>query len=542
MNFFARQSLISLVFLSSLLFACGSPDRGGRRKEALLQEVDASGSEVFGRYIGYIYHPTSGLSQLTRLEFIPQRDVDNKLKLSALLTIYFGDFMSDEYLTYHFDNVPFNAITGLMQFRSPEQGISFQVEGFGGEEFESLVTFSSSSMQSRLILSRKSQLERREDIIAPLSGQYFGHCENNKPEVLQIFTGRSANDTHRSSNPFSSFEVKGQLGSPNATLCPAMEGSRHLPLCADGVYTSGSFNFLEGKLKLAGQHRTLECVVGKDSIECGECSFQALKRTSLVLEPPEAVEYKFSSESTSDFNSDSGSGTYSGYVFHERLNKYQLASVEISFNQNSEGSAELSIGGSAHLYFGDKITEQSLDYVFSPTHFPLLAAQKNFVLQRPDADIDAILKVNDFRNDEITGVWYSRIFGRVGPFIVKKKGISSEGREFIQFIEGRFGNPEATLTLGTRRAELPFNTENPLSGYAFTGGFWYNSGISRSIPISGGSFDFFTGKMMLELGDDSERVLVGKKLESGDIEFYRTTRRYGFVIQESPEIFKPIKE
>ncbi len=75
---------------------------------------------AFGRYIGVLKHEKLGKEQLAKLDFIVSRTSENELELKAILTLHFGDFKSGEYVSYHYDKVRYNVLTGSMVFENKE--------------------------------------------------------------------------------------------------------------------------------------------------------------------------------------------------------------------------------------------------------------------------------------------------------------------------------------------------------------------------------------------------------------------------------------
>jgi len=66
---------------------------------------EVSLSATFERFIGVLRHEKIQRDQLAKLDFILARSDENKLEMSAILTLHFGDFESREYISYHFHKV-----------------------------------------------------------------------------------------------------------------------------------------------------------------------------------------------------------------------------------------------------------------------------------------------------------------------------------------------------------------------------------------------------------------------------------------------------
>src|SRR5258707_503037 len=88
-----------------------------------------------GRYVGVLRHTKQSKDQLARLEFIASEESGSLTQLMAVLMLHFGDFTTGEYVTYHFDNVRFNALTQQLVFDQPDQPIALVTHQFAGGAF-----------------------------------------------------------------------------------------------------------------------------------------------------------------------------------------------------------------------------------------------------------------------------------------------------------------------------------------------------------------------------------------------------------------------
>jgi hypothetical protein len=212
-------------------------------------------------------------------------------------------------------------------------------------------------------------------------------------------------------------------------------------------------------------------------------------------------------------------GDYLGYVHHEFLDQYQVASLHIEKSQEGDKPR---VFASANLFFGD-LASVNKDYAFDSV--PDQFAYPFYVFRSPEADVDALLWLTPMANGIVRGVWYSQLFGRVGTFELHKgtlpglpqgtKVFGEVGGEF----EGKdlaFENHRDQIALSAKRKLSTVNTQNPFFPLVFEGYATNTFGTLPNLLISEGSYDFYTGRIALEISaSDSanvaESLLVGER-------------------------------
>ena len=462
-----------------------------------------AGTPVFGRYVGTLRHDALGKEQLAKLDLITDRTEGNTLKLLAVLTLHFGDFRSKEYVTYHFDDVRYNLLTGTLVFAQADQDLTLVAEHFTGAELEARVRAGSVGPIGKLVLRSSGDAQPQLPIIEPIWGEYEGQCHTGGT-ILQLKTFRSTNAITGIGNPFSAMEISGRLGHPDPNY------STEVPV-QYAVYSESSYEFFKGNLKLygiSGLPRTYECQVDGDVLHCNDgCTLhRTSKETSgtRYFSPSQVSEF-FGAEAlpTSGSTIEPGGaleGDYSGYVYHEYLGKFQAASMHLVTFQaptGSGGDSSLNFSAAARLYFGGHDSGESLSYQFAERSLPLDA--RNFVLNRADADVNAIIQVQSIKNGIIKGVWYSRTFGRVGPFELRRNGLPElpAGAAMIEAMTGPYESEDWNLNIQVALGQSAINTQNPFYPLAFHGSL--NASYSPYFAVSGGSFDFYTGRIAFNL-------------------------------------------
>ena len=467
----------------------------------LTPSLGASATEVFDRYIGTVSLDKRGLNQLAKLDFISSRDSENDLKIMAVLSLYFGGFDSKEYISYHFDDVEYNLLNNSLVFSQSDQDLTLKTTSFDGNSIAAKVRSSTGRNIGDITLRRdRSQLRPPRDLITTLGGEYLGYCQG-RSSYLNLQTYRSTSDTVRIGNPFGAYKVKGQFAADVSRLC------RSSAPCVTNQITDGSYNFFNGKLTLYGSNKTEQCKVGRNGdIQCGQCTYEkASERVSISIWPKKEPFRNFSSPDSSFSNL--REGEYQGYLFHERRGSYQRMSLNIIGYQEDESGKYL-LSSVANLYFGDFDSNEILSYRFEDQTVNIL--NDSFVLQRAEDDVDAVVKITEAGKDYVKGVWYSILFGRVGTFYVTKGNPPDIARGFpvMGSLASEFLSPKYALDLDVFLGQTPVNTENPFFPLQFSGYFAYRSGIASRIMITGGSYDFYTGKVGLEI-EDGNRVSTG---------------------------------
>lgn len=487
-----------------------------------LTSTELHGQNYFGRYVGVLRHSQIAQDQLAKLDFVVSRQNGQELKLIGVLSLYFGDFESTEQVSYHFDSVTYNLVTGTLVFDQPDQDITFVVSRFGGGNLEGTLRSATAGNVGALEMTQSNTVTPTRPLVQPLWGEYRGMCDDVLT-VMQVQTHRSSGDSSRMGNPFGTYDTTAQL----AEVDPICGDTN---LCVMRVYESGSYNFFNGQLQLLGQIQSTSCTVGATSMECGAC---VLNRTSTEAAGPGPKTYPLQPGGPNNVPPPGGSnpaasgaalaGVYKGYLYHERLGVYQPVTLNIVAYQrsNESGRPALFVSATSALYFGDF---NSLEYVtqrFNEKEYPLLAPQ--IVLERLDDDVDAIAQLTQLGNGVARGVWYSSLIGRIGSFeLVNSNNVPPLPTNAIvmQPLAGRYQGGMWNLDLRVVREATPVNTVNPFYPLNFRGTFRL-SDITANTQITQGSYDFYSGKIMFELENSS--LFSGFRSDDGVLKLKRPT-------------------
>ena len=530
----------------------------------------AKDGSLFGRYLGVLKHEALKKEQLAKLDFVVSRSSSNELELKAILSLHFGDFKSGEYVSYHYDRVRYNVLTGALVFDSPDQPLSIFVKGFAAGKLVGEVNSIWAGRIGQLILNQEpKEVKPTNPLIEPVWGEYLGNC-GDETARLQLYTMRSTEDLAHLAQPFSPYFIKGIM--PMA----CRDGS-----CLNFLFTSGSYNFFakEGQLTISGPRLSLRCDVDGNDLHCkspiepgsggydlSNCSFKRVSKET--MEPRQFSPIKqtgsFSSSSSETPLSSEGlkalqSGEYQGYVFHENLGVYQAASLNVNLFQTgsgTEGGARIS--AFSRLFFGDSKSSEFIPYRFQEKAYPnpLLGAQ-NLVFERVDANMDAVIQITEVTDGVLRGNWYSNIFGRVGPFELRKDRLPTlpDGAKKMERLSGTYIGTK-TLTPSSLAGQWsiqlqvapgtkpPTTTENPFFPNFLTGTM-YLENITPRMAITNGSYDFYTGRFGFVKGEgsSSENSWIGSQNGRSELQLHHVAApSIGPLFKFRPQNFRLVQE
>ena len=501
----------------------------------------------FGRYVGTLKHNRLGKEQLAKLDFVVSRNQGNEIDLKAVLTLHFGDFRSGEYISYHFDKVNYNLITGALSFDSAEEDATIVTSRFANGELVANLRSASGGQVGELSLKLNGTATPSVGLIEPLNGEYVGLCkEGDKEEnkVLQIHTLRSTGDSSRVGSPFAANEIRGQIGVINDFMCGDSHRTR---ACNRDNFNQGAYNFYKGELELIGQLTNLDCKVDGNTLKCGNsCTLtrRSNEVQSRIFAPPQATPVFLKDEALANSTTESKAiaGLYRGYVHNEFLDTYQPIEIDVATYQSTDGGeSNLKVSAVATLYFGGVDDNESISYRFEPRDYPNPILRPQFVLSRLEDDVDAFLKVTSLGNGTIKGEWFSLLFGRVGAFEASKDGSIkiAPNAKSLKPIGANYKFDDFKLSLKIFQGTAPPNTENPFYPLQIGGNMWFTGTAKTS--ISGGSYDFYTGRLSVLYGDD--RLFSSKRTDTGDLNALMTSNGFGTImpIYEAPRVFKTLE-
>lgn len=127
--------------------------------------VQAQPTSQFGRYTGVLSHSKLAQEQLAKLDFVVEKQSAAEFKLIGILSVYFGGFDSTEYVTYHFNEVTYNVLTGGLVFDQPDQGISVVVTEFSSGVLKGRLRSNTLGDVGELLLSTKLNVQPTKPLV-----------------------------------------------------------------------------------------------------------------------------------------------------------------------------------------------------------------------------------------------------------------------------------------------------------------------------------------------------------------------------------------
>ncbi len=144
----------------------------------------AENESIQGAYRAILNHDNKGFYQYAIFTLSTVNSGGGALKISANVRMIFGDWDSNEFLTYDFADVPMNILTRQMSFRDPINDVSFTGYLRDGE-----ITgewFSSSVGRVGSFVALKGQgpsIPPDMNLVRTVTGHYLGRHKNTNPAL-----------------------------------------------------------------------------------------------------------------------------------------------------------------------------------------------------------------------------------------------------------------------------------------------------------------------------------------------------------------------
>lgn len=132
-----KDILLSMVLASNQLDGTWTAPSSGSSGTISLMRIDGpigpAVDQMAGEYGGVLFNDGKGLYQFGQITLSTTVVPPQGLKVSAAVRVKFGPWASSEYLTYRFDPVEFNPMTGQMVLKSESNDVMFSGYWSNGE-------------------------------------------------------------------------------------------------------------------------------------------------------------------------------------------------------------------------------------------------------------------------------------------------------------------------------------------------------------------------------------------------------------------------
>lgn len=527
----------------------------------ILSQASAETPGISGRFVGILRHEKIKRDQLAKLDFIVSQEGDSRTILKAILTLHFGDFKSGEYVAYHFEDVEYSGLDRVYIFSQKQQGVTLIAQQITPTEFTGEFRSVFSPQIAKIHLRSDTPVAPELALLGPIAGEYRGKClsslERGKGKVetvVQLYTYRSSEGTGGteggtnliSKNAFRAYNIRGFIGQEYEKRCLFHPNDK---ICLLANVDAGTYNFFENQLFIYCNARDMGCIPVPEGLICERC--ELLKRTEpnpenpRTLVPPEAPSIFLPTKESSDFRGaiSSLSGVYRGYLHHEYLDLYQPAELSIiSYRTGPSEDPVTNISANGTLYFGDFGSTEGITYRFAERSYPKSASVTQFVFNSPDpeANVDAIPQITVIGDGVIKGVWFSRLFGKVGKFELYKDNLPQlpVNAQKMGLVAGNYDGSDWEFDLFVYLSTAQSNSQNPFAPLTFAG-YQFFRGTGLRSKISGGSYDFYTGKIGLEVAEDGERTHIGERVSRKKLLLKAMMR--GFLVPLESFPFQPYR-
>jgi hypothetical protein len=513
-------------------------------------EEDVPGGELEkGRWVGHIEFAGRAEAFATTLDLYVLQPDDVTLfpRLEAILKTSLGGYSGGEYDSEHYQKVEYDFFSGVLTFDEPGTDLVVSALVYKSpHRIEGQVFSATTGQFGTLYLVYVDSDEPGDDdgpgdspptpSFAPsLAGQYEGLC-GTKQAALQIETSRQ-NDVASDVAGLDHYEIRGALSMENDIVCNGLGIAGGPDWCVYSPYTSGSFSYFLGQLTLMGKFGADECQFSDGGILTCEVRVGDqnetcdLIKTNIESTPFFKAEPGFSVTTTAEqkqplpepsppLHTDllaALGGTFAGYLYHESKDQYQpmfLYVVASKSTENPHNENDVFVSPTAILRFGSSVSSDFWSHEFDRRPF---FQGPGFTLHGDSSD--AFLQITDWRKGTISGIWYSRAFGRVGRFQLVKSLVLptiSNQASFVPSIKGEFRGPKDRVggvvdqwwfktvvpVQTTSQSLLEFQGEHQM----FTGSIWW-----PKHPLEG-AYDVYAGQVnfLAEKGSENPVRVLGR--------------------------------
>jgi hypothetical protein len=468
--------------------------------------LTATNVQLSDRYLGVLKHTAHEQDQLARLDIIQESDGPRGVRIRATLVLYFGDYTSDEYASYHYQNVRIDQASNTLIFDGPEREVHFVLTQGEGQKLEGDVK-SGSGTVGRLIVENQRQVTVERPLVQKIWGEYRGVCDGVGRRLQIQSTPLRPIATNRS-DPFAPFIIMAQIGDNGGAGCPLGAST-----CVTKTFIDADYDIFSGHIDLHGPLGAMDCTVDALGLTCGSCRYN--RSSSETVNPGVKVLPTSQTEWSVSLNERAPSsgldGVYKGYVHLKRRDIYHAMSIAVTTYR--EGDQLMASLVSSVRYGGHTQTDESITTKYDTR--PINGSNSDMVFDRADQVTDMIIKVKKMGGGVIEGTWYSRKYGFVGNFSLASEGaVSLKNMEKLApKLSGSYSNGALNIDMSVVMADREISSKDPFSPLIVEGNLWLTDITTRK-PFTETAYDPFTGKFSLET-DGPGGAYIGYRTKQG---------------------------
>ena len=502
---------------------------------------------TYGKYFGTIQMDGQPEAIAVSLDaFVAQvRDPTVYPALEVIVRANLGGFFSNEYVSYNFYDPGFNFEQGILSLNDPENDLTGSLKISNTDSATILegpivhrLTNTKGRLKVAMSLEEGTPAFDLKDSPAPLvtilNGEYSGTCGKDKA-LLQIETARGLG-ANAPGNAMKGYSLTGRLGFTNGPLCEG--GTKNF--CGLYPYSTGTYSPFANRLTMQGPLGTLDCKKRGDRLECkafgydkkGSCT---LNRAPRRITPPEQFPSTvFLETSREDMTplpaplppdneelTSALNGDFYGFLHFENRDVYQLLELNVLASTSTENQHvpnQVIVNPTMFLRLGDSWdASPALTLVFPQRIFGL---NQGFAFQSERNDYYAV--IGDWKAGYVSGVMYSRSYGRVGTFELQKgkKPAIPAGVKFIPNplgdYRGPYDGPRDLKNIWSLSVDVPNQGSGSGSGGIPLLGRY--SGPGRMTMFDASVFDSNTGNIAFLISNGAgDRLITGQPTSSGEL-------------------------
>ncbi len=541
---------------------------------AYAQSPNDSGELKTGTWVGSLtyFKPHRSVIAARFDNFLFQPDNSKEFpRMQALLKTSRGGFDTAEYNTNYIQNIDYDFDQNIVTIDSDGTDLVLVGKLYKQPKLNFAGTFSSKSstasggfyfeFQDDEPDEGVTSIQPSAQFVSTIGGQYEGTC-NDRYLKLQLEPRR---DESKKVNLEWPYTFSGRIGMKDDVACSTPEDDSSKQTCLFKSYSRGAFDAHNALMTLSGEQSSDTCRVNNtESLTCdfviGPVRFQKclFQKKSSPSNKYHMFPRKFNFQPTPAQRKDipqvappksaelvrALSGKFTGYLHHENSDRYQAASLYVSATTSTE-----------NIHIPNMVsisTNLTLDFVDQPAVSLSYGMSRRSAYFRPgyvlsDANGDAIVLIDEWKSEYISGTLFSKTYGRVGTIQLLKtltapplpKQVNSLGHVVGNYIGPGTGGSGLPVDIWS----FSLNAVSQKSSYLIPfpkifGNGSFNSNLpnfpAQPIAIGDGFYDFFSNNFSFtrDYGREGLFYVNGNKQKDSLFLFWANAPRFGVFLSE----------